>query len=96
MNLRPLYHILEGCKVSKEANQLILEITELAMKVSKNTKSSVVINYSGHVNSLNVRVFKNGWMADIDPTFEKYIHCNDENIEDLLEVKLLLVSLGGM
>ena len=44
--------------------QLVLDIMQLAVEISENTKTDVFVDYSGHVNQLSVRIYVGGWEKD--------------------------------
>jgi hypothetical protein len=46
--------------MSSVIKKLIGEIIELAIEVTNQTKHDVFVNYSGHVNSINVNYHVNG------------------------------------
>lgn len=50
-------------------NQMVLfnEIIRLALLLNNLSKHDVVINYSGHVNEIEFRIFENGWRKFSDP-----------------------------
>ena len=64
---------------------------QLGVEISKNTKADVFINYSGHVDSLDIRVFYSGWSEGRSADYKKYIYLNteayrtEENIIYILE-----------
>lgn len=49
--------------------ELIQKITLKAYKISTKTKADVFVDYSGHVNSICIYFYKNGWQEDIEWDF---------------------------
>ena len=41
--------------------QLVLDIMQLGVEISQNTTTDVFVEYSGHVDSLSVRIYDDGW-----------------------------------
>ena len=44
--------------------KLVLDIMQLGVEISKNTKTDVFVSYSGHVDQLFIMVFHDGWEKD--------------------------------
>lgn len=49
--------------------ELIQEIILKAYKISTETKADVFVDYSGHVNSICIYLYKNGWQQSFDWDF---------------------------
>lgn len=81
--------------------QLILDIMQLGVEISKTTKADVFVSYSGHVDLFNVRAFKNGWGNRLDGGYERDIYLNvdgdyrteEDIIETLSEIYAELVNI---
>lgn len=56
-----------------------------AYKINKETKHKIFINFSGHVNSLNVRIYINGWGANKEPNIDEDIYLDENNVIKKLE-----------
>ena len=41
--------------------KLVLDIMQLGVEISKNTKTDVFVNYAGHVDQLSIRIYEDGW-----------------------------------
>ena len=39
--------------------ELILEIMKIALEKNQRNKNTIIIGFSGHVNALSIRVYKN-------------------------------------
>lgn len=72
--------------------QLVLDIMRLGVEISKNTKTDVFVEYSGHVDQLRVLIYKGGWEWEKDK--EHYsrdvyldikLGCSEEDIIKSLE-----------
>ncbi|WP_294480558.1 hypothetical protein [uncultured Victivallis sp.] len=50
----------------KNIDDLIVEIMRLALKVNRETKHTVFVEFQGHVNSAGIRIYYSGWKADTD------------------------------
>lgn len=48
------------------------KLLELCVEVNKKTKSNVFLEYAGHINTIEVRVYENGWI-DKDKLVDLYI-----------------------
>lgn len=57
---------------SKNIDDLIVEIMRLALKVNRETKHTVFVEFHGHVNSVGVQIHYGGWEADKD---SDYLQC---------------------
>ena len=70
--------------------QLVLDIMRLGVEISKNTKTDVFVEYSGHVDLLSVRIYEDGWEKDKEH-YSKDIYLNiadyrtEEDITETLE-----------
>lgn len=47
-------------KIAKNKRREVLEILDLAMRKNEG-KADVFFSFSGHVNNVDIRIFKNGW-----------------------------------
>lgn len=81
--------------------QLVLDIMQLGVEISKNTKTDVFVDYSGHVDLLNVRIYADGWEKDEKFYFYKNIYLNitdhrteEDIIETLEEIYAELVDIS--
>ena len=62
--------------------EIILEKIMLkAYKINKETKHTIFIRYSGHIDGLNVEIYINGWKERKKPDIDKYIYL--DNREDI-------------
>lgn len=76
------------CKVS----QLVSEISSLAVEITLEKKALVFVDYHGHVNLLDVRVYPVGTSFDgsvrREPTFQNRFYLEDyKSNETLIEIK---------
>ncbi len=61
--------------------KLVLDIMRLGVEISKNTKADVFVNYSGHVDSLDIWFFYSGWSDGRSGDYKKvfiWIQLNTE------------------
>ena len=70
--------------------QLVLDIMRLGVEISKNTKTDVFVDYSGHVDQLSVRIYEDGWEKDKeyysrDVYLNETEHRTEEDIIEILE-----------
>ena len=70
--------------------QLVLDIMKLGVEISKNTTTDVFVEYSGHVDSLSVRIYVDGWEKDKehysrDVYLNETEHRTEEDIIETLE-----------
>ena len=79
-------------------NELILEIMKIALEKNHINKNTIFVNFYGHVNSIRIGVYKNGWKKDTKPTYTKEAHLkgvfSDEYNKQ--EVKEILNYLKGL
>lgn len=80
--------------------QLVLDIMQLAVEISENTKTDVFVDYSGHVDSLDIGVFYGGWSEGRSADYTKGVYLNtkyrteDDIIEILEEIYAELVDIS--
>jgi hypothetical protein len=70
--------------------QLVLDIMQLGVEISQNTTTDVFVEYAGHVDSLDIRVFYGGWSEDRSADYTKCVYLNtkyrtEEYIIEILE-----------
>jgi len=67
--------------MEKKIKKLLKDIFLDAYLVSNYSKADVFVDYSGHVDSLSVHSYKDGWKADTERDFEStvYLSLNDKN-----------------
>ena len=80
--------------------QLVLDIMKLGVEISKNTTTDVFVEYSGHVDSLCVRIYAGGW-EDGKEHYGGYVYLNETEhrteediIETLEEIYAELVNVS--
>lgn len=54
--------------MNKEIAELIGEINIVSILINTETKHHVFISVQGHVNSITIKFWKDGWESYIDPT----------------------------
>ena len=62
---------------------------QLGIEISENTKARRFLNYSGHVDLLNVMIFYSGWSDGRSADYKKDIYLNTESYrteEDIIDV----------
>ena len=67
--------------------KLVLDIMQLAVEISENTKTDVFVEYAGHVDQLSVRIYEYGWRKGKEH-YDRYVYLDtDENRteEDITE-----------
>ena len=66
--------------------QLVLDIMQLAVEISKNTKADVFVNYSGHVDCFDVRIYDCGWTEGCVCDYRNsiYLDTNDYRTEETI------------
>ena len=62
---------------SKNIDDLIVEIMRLALKVNRETKHIVFVEFHGHVNSARVQIHYGGWEADTDCDYLQCFYLDD-------------------
>jgi uncharacterized protein (DUF849 family) len=61
--------------------KLVLDIMQLGVEISKNTKTDVFVEYSGHVDQLSVRIYDDGWKKSMEP-YDRYVYLNTETYQE--------------
>ncbi len=82
---------------------LFTEISNLAIDISMNTKTDVVVEYSGVLHKINVLIYRDGWsLNNYEPSLEEEFricpHVRNHTIQKLAETKKILKyikSQGG-
>jgi hypothetical protein len=80
--------------------KLVLDIMQLGIEISKNTTTDVFVNYSGHVDLLEVYLYKDGWEEDKERYYSENIYLDkagyqseDGIIETLQKIRAELENL---
>jgi len=83
--------------IDKYVVKLILEIEELALNISSNTEHDVIFNYSGHVQNIDIRYYKNGWKEDKKgiKILDMYLDLSKDPEKELIEAEKFLINLLG-
>ena len=72
-------------------NELIVEITKIALEKNKRNKNTIFISYHGHVNLFEIRIYKDGWNFDEDWDYEKRLYLDrDETVENIKKLAEIL------
>lgn len=66
-----------NCK--KNIDGRIRQIVSLALRVNRETKHHVFVEYSGHVNLIQVTVYEGGWVSGKNSTYQLKIWMNSED-----------------
>lgn len=81
--------------------QLVLDIMQLGVEISENTKTDVFVTYSGHIDLLDICVFYSGWSGGCSADYKKYIYLDavcyrteEDIIESLEEIYAELVDIS--
>lgn len=64
----------------KNIDDLIVEIMRLALKVNRETSSDVFLNFSGHVNSIDIEINYDGWEARKDYDLRESFYIDDDKL----------------
>lgn len=70
---------------------LLLEVLKKVYQINKTTKHDLMLDFSGHVNALNIHFYKDGWSDEKHATYLETVYLNDSTAED--ELKNILKSL---
>lgn len=63
------------------------QILKLACKVNAEKKATIFLNFSGHVDWLELKVFVNGWSMNADADiYETTYVSNNESLEKMLSI----------
>lgn len=71
---------------TNEKLQLLGEMMKTAAIISNNTKAKVFVQYSGHVNVVDVRIYSNGWKAYEHPDYSQSFYIDCDVIEDMKDI----------
>ncbi|HID0817726.1 TPA: hypothetical protein ACXNW8_003442 [Clostridium botulinum] len=69
--------------------ELCGEIMEIAAKITLLTKTEVFVELSGHVKWFEVKVYKNGWSNQSEPTFSDTVRLDPEDVDLKFTIKTL-------
>ena len=65
---------------------LVLEIQELSIWITNNSKTDVFVDYSGHVNGLSIRIMLNGWKQEYtEPDYSKTLYLDRNSVKEFQE-----------
>lgn len=76
--------------------ELVSAITALSIEITNNSKIDVFAEYSGHVNSISVKVLLEGWEPEYKQfDFNKILYLDRCKVNDLQEIIDYLKELKG-
>lgn len=58
----------------KNLDARIKQLMGLALRVNRETKHSVFLDFSGHVKQVSVQIHLGGWSSSSDPDYSKYFY----------------------
>ena len=64
----------------KNIDDLIVEIMRLALLVNRETSSDVFLNFSGHVNLIDIEINYDGWEARKDYDLRESFYIDDDKL----------------
>lgn len=64
--------------------EAIAELFKLAREINQTKKATVFVNYSGHVDLLEVRVWRGNWDGDVEPVVNDREYLNNVSESDSL------------
>lgn len=74
----------------EKESMLIVKIVEKALQINNKQKNTIFVRYSGHVEALDIEIYKKGWAEDRKADYSKSIYmCNrtsEENQEELTKI----------
>ncbi|MBY6844623.1 hypothetical protein HYI19_07380 [Clostridium botulinum] len=75
--------------------ELIGEISKIATKITMGTKHDVFLNIRGHVQSIDIEFYKNGWESYKDATFKEDVTFDpqDDLKESIKKIRGVLDTL---
>ena len=83
-------------KSSQKIETCIAEIMRLALRVNRETKHDVFVNFSGHVNLFLVDVYYDGWSMPYKPDFKAEFFLDDlspDRLEQCAKIQAELEKL---
>lgn len=72
--------------------ELILKIIKNSLEINSREKNTAFINYSGHVNELDIRIHKKGWKEYQDADYSKDVYMNNRTSEQIQEELLEILK----
>lgn len=75
-----------------DMEELIQKIILKAYKISTEKKAAVFVAYSGHINSLCIYLYKNGWQENVEWDFKLDFVLEQQN-NAIEKLKLILCEL---
>lgn len=85
--------------MDKRVKRFLLQICFLSLDITKKSKSDVFLNYSGHTNQFDIKIYINGWEKEKEWDYEEVIYLDEKlnsveiTIRKLWEIKQLLIGL---
>ena len=73
--------------------ELVLEIMKVALEKNRKNKNTVFVIFYGHVDGVEVHVYKNGWKENENPDFNVTIYSYKNKSEKLKQVLKYLKEL---
>lgn len=87
--------------MNKSINQLVGEITSLAVVITTNTDIDVFTNYVAHCNNVEISIHKDGWVNNHTPDVFETVHMEQNSyktekdiIKKLEEVEKQLIRIA--
>jgi hypothetical protein len=84
--------------MTRSEAQIFGELSALAALITnnKNCKTQIFIEYAGHINEIDIRVFLDGWGINKNPTFtfRGYLTNDSFTVQKLRECKHQLIKIA--
>lgn len=65
---------------------IVLEIFSLCAKIQNKGIAEVFLNYSGHVNSVDIKIHCPKWTEEVEAFYSAYLYVDDKRLQDSIEM----------
>lgn len=65
--------------------ELLQKIILKVYEINEETKHTVFLDFSGHVNKLEIRIYEKGWKVEEDATLKKEAYIDESDSKEQLK-----------
>lgn len=69
---------------------MFTELMALCVLINKSSPHNIFCEFYGHINSLNIKVYQNGWVAKTEPSYQTQLREDDDVVPTLEYLTSLL------
>ena len=82
--------------MKKEIKEKVMKIMDLALIKSEKNKNTIFLDFSGHVEWLEISIYKDGWENSTEVFFKKRIKIYKKNIFEELDETIKKIRGVGL